>query len=83
MSSLLNPSTIVQGSYDESDQAIRVKPVNVIVPETYDYVAAAYPDSVTETYTYKSGGSGGTTVAVVTIVYTDATKENLSTVTKV
>ena len=48
----------------------------------YDYVSVAYPDSVTETYTFKTGGSGGSTVAVVTVVYTSSTKADLSTVTK-
>lgn len=53
-----------------------------LVTLPYDYIAAAYPNATTETYTFKTGGSGGTTVATVTVVYTDATKENLSTVTK-
>ncbi len=48
----------------------------------YDYVSVAYPAATTETYTFKNGGSGGTTVATVTVVYTDSSKENLSTVTK-
>lgn len=48
----------------------------------YDYVSVAYPNSTTETYTFKTGGSGGTTVRTVTVVYTDATKDNLSTVTR-
>ena len=48
----------------------------------YDYVSVAYPIDTTEVYTFKSGGSGGASVAVVTIVYTDNTKVNLSTVTK-
>ena len=50
---------------------------------SYDYLSASYPDQTTEIFTYKLGGSGGTTVATVTIVYTDSTKENISTVTKV
>jgi hypothetical protein len=44
----------------------------------YDYVSVAYPTSTQEVYTFKSGGSGGTTVGTITIEYTDATKENLS-----
>ena len=47
-----------------------------------DYIAVGYPDATTETYTYKTGGSGGTTVGVVTVVYTDSTKANISSVTK-
>ncbi len=48
----------------------------------YDYIGVAYPDSVTETYTYKTGGSSGTTVGTLTIVYTDSTKASLTSVTK-
>lgn len=54
----------------------------VLVSESFDYISAAYPNATTETYTFKSGGSGGTTVATVTVVYTDSTKASLSTVTK-
>lgn len=53
-----------------------------IVTESYDYISVSYPLSNTEIYTYKTGGSGGTTVATVIVVYTDGTKENLSSVTK-
>ncbi len=53
-----------------------------LVTEAFDYIAATYPDAVTEVYTYKIGGAGGITVATVTVVYTDSTKDNISTVTK-
>lgn len=49
----------------------------------YDYVAVTYPDVDEEVYTFKTGGSGGTTVATITVIYTDATKANLLTATKV
>lgn len=55
---------------------------NILVDEKYDYVGVAYPDGTTEVYTFKTGGASGTTVATVTIVYVDATKEYVSTVTK-
>lgn len=48
----------------------------------YDYMSVAYTDSDTETYTFKSGGSGGTTVATIVINYTDSTKEFISDVTR-
>lgn len=54
-----------------------------LVTASFDYVGVAYPDATTETYTYKSGGSAGTTVATVTVVYTSSTKANISSVTKV
>lgn len=55
----------------------------MLVNVDYDYVGVTYPDTSTEVYTFKTGGSGGTTVATVTLVYSDAgTKNILSSVTK-
>lgn len=48
----------------------------------YDYLSAAYPDAVTEVYTLKTGGSGGATVATLTVVYTNSSKTFISTLTK-
>ena len=53
-----------------------------LVTEEYDYIGVAYPDSDTEVYTYKKGGSGGTTVSTVTVNYTDDTKVNVSSVAR-
>lgn len=47
---------------------------------SYDYVSVAYPTSTQEIYTFNTGGSGGTTVATVTINYTDSTKNLISNV---
>ena len=51
-----------------------------LVPEAYDYLLLAYDgsDNLT-TVTYKSGGSGGTTVATLTLAYTGS---NLTSVTR-
>jgi len=49
-----------------------------LVNFSYDYGSVAYPDSVTEVYTFKVGGSGGTTSGVITLVYTDSSKDSLS-----
>ncbi len=54
---------------------------NSLVKERYDYISLATA-STTDTWTYKSGGSGGTTVATVTITYTDSTKATISNVAK-
>lgn len=49
----------------------------------WDYVAMALSaGDTTETYTFKSGGSGGTTVATVVVVYTTSTRDVLTSVTK-
>lgn len=59
-------------------------PVNVangFSIKAYDYVSLAQA-STTDTYTFKTGGSGGTTQATITITYTDSTKVTISTVVK-
>jgi len=60
-------------------RALHVRMSGTIVAVNYDQILATYPDSVTEVYTYKLTGS---TVATVTVVYTDNTKANLASVTK-
>jgi hypothetical protein len=62
--------------------AVNVVQSGTLVTSNYDYIGVTYPDAVTEIYTYKSGGAAGTTVATVTVVYTDSTKANLMSVTK-
>ena len=55
-----------------------------------DMIGVAFDDvrvtwnggTFTETFTFKTGGSGGTTVATVTVVYTDGTKAQLVSVTR-
>lgn len=51
-------------------------------PPNTDTVVASYPDAVTEVYQYKSGGVSGTLLATVTVVYTTAAKDLISTVVK-
>lgn len=58
-----------------------VSPSGFQIP-SYDYIAATYPTSTTELYTYKTGGVSGTTVATLTLTFTDATKAVLSSVEK-
>ena len=47
----------------------------------YDYMSLTQA-ALTDTYVYKVGGSGGTTVATVTVTFTDSTKVTISTVVK-
>ena len=51
------------------------------IPE-YDYIGVTYPSGTQEVYVFKTGGSSGTTVATLTVNYTDSTKANLLNVTK-
>lgn len=46
----------------------------------YDYIGATYPTTSSELYTYKLGGSGGSTVAAILVTYSDSTKEILTSV---
>jgi len=45
----------------------------------YDYVAVTYPTTSQEVYTFKTGGVGGTTVATVTLTYSDAVTKAILT----
>lgn len=56
-------------------------PTNALVRERYDYISLTQ-NSTQDIWTYKNGGSGGTTVATVTITYTDATKATIDDVAK-
>lgn len=61
----------------------RLYPSNAINLKPFDYMSMALSSGdTTETYTFKSGGSGGTTTNTVVIVYTDNTRAVISTVTK-
>lgn len=66
----------------EGDTVVRVLSKddgNILTGVVWDYTALTQ-DTTTDTWTFKSGGSGGTTTAVILITYTDSTKETISTV---
>lgn len=49
----------------------------------YDYVSMALSGGdTTETYTFKTGGSGGTTVGTITIVYTSSSRDVMVSATR-
>lgn len=47
---------------------------SLIAGVDYDYLDVQQTDSDTETYVYKIGGAGGTTVLTVTVNYTNSDK---------
>lgn len=51
-----------------------------LVPEEYDYIDLDYVGSLLTSVTFKTGGAGGTTVAVLTLTYDPS--NNLNTVTR-
>jgi hypothetical protein len=56
--------------------------LNKLVPVVFDYIELAQ-NATQDIYTYKTGGAGGTTVRVVTITFTDSTKQVLDNVNSV
>lgn len=79
----LSEGQIIKKVYDADNDSLRVSPVaGQLVDESFDYIGVTYPSSTEEVYTYKTGGASGTTVAVVTVTYTDGTKENVSSVAR-
>ena len=65
-----------------SDGSINVDIKNTLITEPFDYISATYPTATREIYTYKFGGAGGTLVGTITVDYTDALKEFITTVVK-
>lgn len=73
-------SLVTAGNTTETK--LRTFNVSGMLSETYDYLSVNYATATQEIYTFKTGGSGGTTVATLTINYTDSTKANISNVAK-
>lgn len=46
---------------------------NGLVPAPYDYISLGYTGDNLTTVVYKTGGSGGTTVATLTLAYSGST----------
>ena len=60
--------------------AVNTKETTGLVPFVFDYIGANYSGSNFDVYTYKTGGLAGTTVATITVTWTDATKSVLVSV---
>lgn len=63
---------------EDGKKALLVE-MNSMVPSTYDYVSLSYTGSDLTVAVFKTGGSGGTTVATLTLAYSGG---NLTSVTK-
>ena len=58
-----------------------VKPVaikNKLVPEYYDYISLTYTGDNLTTVDFKTGGSGGSTVASLALAYTGSTLDSVT-----
>lgn len=49
-----------------------------LVPANYDYISLGYTGSNLTTVVYKSGGSGGTTLATLTLAYTGSVLDSIT-----
>lgn len=58
---------------------VNVNPITGLSVGEYDEVQATYPSSTTEVFTFKYDTS---TIAVVTLTYSDASKRDLTSVVK-
>lgn len=68
--------------FDPNTDTWKVKTQGIQLPN-WDYVSMALSaGDTTETYTFKTGGSGGTTVATVVVVYTTSDRDVLSSAAK-
>lgn len=70
------------GTADDAEIIVLLESIAGFGIPAYDYIGVAYPIATTEVFTFKVGGAGGVTVGTLTVVYTDASKANLSSVTK-
>lgn len=79
---LTNESTLPSGASTEAKQDTAIvelqKLIGFEIP-AYDYISLSYTGDNLTGVVYKTGGSGGTTVATLTLAYTGAV---LDTVTK-
>jgi hypothetical protein len=71
----------LQNVLDFVNHALRVNVLNGATPPSWDYAALTQGSSpYTDTWVFKSGGSGGTTLRTILITYTDSTRDTISTV---
>jgi hypothetical protein len=75
---LKNSDTDDRASIDTNGN-LAIRNFSTLVPEEYDYIDLTYTGDDLTTVTYKTGGSGGTTVATLTLTYTASV---LQTVTR-
>ncbi len=60
------------GFIDE-DNPLSTTLSNTLITESYDYISLSYTGDNLTGVVYKTGGSGGTTVATLTLGYTGST----------
>jgi hypothetical protein len=62
---------------------VRIYGGSILSNVTWDAVSVTYPDSTTEVYEFLTGGLSGSSVATVTVKYTNTSKQDILSVEKV
>lgn len=80
LSSLLMDRSEPLGNSQDNDgrRALHVKNMTQLITVPFDAGTVEYPDSITEVYKYRTGGTGGTIVGTITLVYTNSSKKLLA-----
>jgi len=76
LDSLGSKITVPVSIYDSSGNQVNL--ASGLVPEIYDYIALTYTGSNLTGVVYKSGGSGGSTVATLTLAYTGSVLDSIT-----
>jgi hypothetical protein len=74
---VINPAT----ENKQDDIIGELKVMNSLVPDTYDYIDLSYTDGNLTQVTFKSGGSDGSVISILSLGYDDS--DNLISVEKV
>ena len=74
---IVNFRQILDRVFDKDENRLRVIGADLVPGVDYDEVDVTYPSATSEVYTFKLSTS---TVRVVTLTFSDATKENLTNV---
>ena len=64
-------ATVTQVSLERNEQ-------NVLIPFEYDYIGLSYTGDNLTGVVYKTGGSGGSTVATLALAYTGAVLDTIT-----
>lgn len=60
------------------DVAVNTISLSGLVPDTYDYIELGYTGDNLTSVVYKEGGSGGTTIATLTLAYTGSQLDSIT-----
>jgi hypothetical protein len=80
-SSRSNPTIVPVGVDPVTNRVLVSSSGGLLTPNTdFDYIDIQQTSATVETYVYKQGGSGGSTVQTIVVTYTDSTKNDLDKV---